>query len=229
MTAERAHCRADRRGARFGDPRPRPRRHEAVRRPAGRQQGRLRHPPRLDRLADRPERRRQDDLLQHDHRLLHADRRRRSSSTATRWRGLRGNKVKSLQPHQVTALGIGRTFQNIRLFSTMSALDNVLVGLHVHLKSRWWDAILRTPEPAPRRARRRRAGARAPRPRRPAGAREHLGPQPAVRRPAAPGDRPRDGHEPEAAAPRRADRRHEQRRDPRPDRLHPPPARRSSG
>jgi branched-chain amino acid transport system ATP-binding protein len=57
----------------------------------------------------------------------------------------RGNKVKSLPPHRVTALGIGRTFQNIRLFSTMSVLDNVLVGLHVHLKSRWWDAVLRTP------------------------------------------------------------------------------------
>jgi len=59
------------------------------------------------------------------------------------WRS--GNKVKSLPPHRVTALGIGRTFQNIRLFSTMSVLDNVLVGLNVHLKSRWWDAVLRTP------------------------------------------------------------------------------------
>ena len=57
----------------------------------------------------------------------------------------RGKNVKSLPPHKVTALGIGRTFQNIRLFSTMSVLDNVLVGLHVHLKSRWWDAIFRTP------------------------------------------------------------------------------------
>jgi branched-chain amino acid transport system ATP-binding protein len=57
----------------------------------------------------------------------------------------RGSKVKSLPPHLVTALGIGRTFQNIRLFSTMSVLDNVLVGLHVHLKSHWWDAVLRTP------------------------------------------------------------------------------------
>ena len=42
-------------------------------------------------------------------------------------------------------MGIGRTFQNIRLFGTMSALDNVLVGLHVHLKSHWWDAVLRSP------------------------------------------------------------------------------------
>ena len=57
----------------------------------------------------------------------------------------RGSKAKSLPPHRVTALGIGRTFQNIRLFSTMSVLDNVLVGLHVHLKSHWWDAVLRTP------------------------------------------------------------------------------------
>ena len=37
----------------------------------------------------------------------------------------KGSKVRSLKPHQVTALGIGRTFQNIRLFGTMSALDNV--------------------------------------------------------------------------------------------------------
>jgi branched-chain amino acid transport system ATP-binding protein len=57
----------------------------------------------------------------------------------------RGSRVRSLKPHQVTALGIGRTFQNIRLFGTMSALDNVLVGLHVHLKSHWWDGVLRTP------------------------------------------------------------------------------------
>jgi branched-chain amino acid transport system ATP-binding protein len=56
-----------------------------------------------------------------------------------------GSKVRSLKPFQVTALGIGRTFQNIRLFGTMSALDNVRVGLHVHLKSHWWDAVLRTP------------------------------------------------------------------------------------
>jgi branched-chain amino acid transport system ATP-binding protein len=57
----------------------------------------------------------------------------------------KGDKVQSLKPHQVTALGIGRTFQNIRLFGTMSALDNVRVGLTVHLKSRWWDSIVRTP------------------------------------------------------------------------------------
>ena len=56
-----------------------------------------------------------------------------------------GTRIKSLKPHQVTALGIGRTFQNIRLFGTMSAMDNIRVGLHVHLKSHWWDAVLRLP------------------------------------------------------------------------------------
>jgi branched-chain amino acid transport system ATP-binding protein len=57
----------------------------------------------------------------------------------------KGDKVLSRKPHEVTAMGIGRTFQNIRLFGTMSALDNVRVGLTVHLTSRWWDSIVRTP------------------------------------------------------------------------------------
>jgi branched-chain amino acid transport system ATP-binding protein len=56
-----------------------------------------------------------------------------------------GKKVKAMKPHEVTALGIGRTFQNIRLFGTMSALDNVRVGHNVHLKSHWWDSVLRSP------------------------------------------------------------------------------------
>jgi branched-chain amino acid transport system ATP-binding protein len=56
-----------------------------------------------------------------------------------------GGKVRSKKPHDVTAMGIGRTFQNIRLFGAMSALDNVRVGLNVHLKSHWWDSVLRTP------------------------------------------------------------------------------------
>jgi branched-chain amino acid transport system ATP-binding protein len=56
-----------------------------------------------------------------------------------------GDKVKSKKPHEVTAMGIGRTFQNIRLFGAMSVLDNVRVGLNVHLGSHWWDSVLRTP------------------------------------------------------------------------------------
>ncbi len=45
----------------------------------------------------------------------------------------------------MTRAGIARTFQNIRLFGTMSALDNVLVGMHSRLKANALDAILRLP------------------------------------------------------------------------------------
>jgi branched-chain amino acid transport system ATP-binding protein len=41
----------------------------------------------------------------------------------------------SLKPHQRSALGIGRTFQNIELFRNMSVLDNILLGRHLYLKS----------------------------------------------------------------------------------------------
>ena len=55
------------------------------------------------------------------------------------------DKVRSKKTHEVTAMGIGRTFQNIRLFGAMSVLDNVRVGLNTHLRSHWWDSVLRTP------------------------------------------------------------------------------------
>ena len=50
-----------------------------------------------------------------------------------------------IRPNEVTTLGVGRTFQNIRIFGQMTALENVLVGMHCRLSSRWWDAALRTP------------------------------------------------------------------------------------
>jgi branched-chain amino acid transport system ATP-binding protein len=49
-------------------------------------------------------------------------------------------------PHAYTQRGIGRTFQNIRLFQNMTALENVLVGMHVRLKSNAIQALLRTPK-----------------------------------------------------------------------------------
>jgi branched-chain amino acid transport system ATP-binding protein len=46
-----------------------------------------------------------------------------------------GTEISKLKPFQVTALGIARTFQNIRLFANMTAIENVLVGEHVRLHS----------------------------------------------------------------------------------------------
>src|ERR1051326_5584190 len=56
-----------------------------------------------------------------------------------------GANITGRKPHTITQLGIARTFQNIRLFGTMSALDNVLVGMHARLKSTPLDAVIRTP------------------------------------------------------------------------------------
>ena len=44
-----------------------------------------------------------------------------------------------------SSAGLGRTFQNIRLFQNMTALENVLVGMHTQLKANWLDALLSTP------------------------------------------------------------------------------------
>jgi branched-chain amino acid transport system ATP-binding protein len=58
---------------------------------------------------------------------------------------LDGAKGGWLRPDQVTAKGIARTFQNIRLFANMTALDNVLIGMHSRLKSTPLGAVLRLP------------------------------------------------------------------------------------
>jgi len=55
-----------------------------------------------------------------------------------------GEEVVNLPPHTITKLGIGRTFQNIRLFSQMSALENVLVGMHCRLHAGILGSIVRT-------------------------------------------------------------------------------------
>jgi branched-chain amino acid transport system ATP-binding protein len=57
----------------------------------------------------------------------------------------RGRRLDSTSPHKITGLGIARTFQNIRLFATMSALDNVLVGMHTRLRANALAAVLRLP------------------------------------------------------------------------------------
>ena len=52
---------------------------------------------------------------------------------------------KSARPNDMVVTGLGRTFQNIRLFQNMTAMENVLVGMHTKLGSTWIDAILSTP------------------------------------------------------------------------------------
>ena len=53
--------------------------------------------------------------------------------------------IAGLRPHQVLARGIARTFQNIRLFTAMTALENVMVARHARTRSLVLGAILRTP------------------------------------------------------------------------------------
>lgn len=52
-----------------------------------------------------------------------------------------GNGIAGLPAHQITAMGFARTFQNLRLFSSMTVLDNVLVGMGHHGKTGLWEAI----------------------------------------------------------------------------------------
>jgi branched-chain amino acid transport system ATP-binding protein len=56
-----------------------------------------------------------------------------------------GHDVTAKPPHAITKAGIGRTFQNIRLFPQMTALENVLVGMHSRLKGGILGSILGTP------------------------------------------------------------------------------------
>jgi branched-chain amino acid transport system ATP-binding protein len=57
-----------------------------------------------------------------------------------------GSSIVGMEPHEIAELGIGRTFQNIRLFSAMSSLANVMVGRHTRMKARWWASLLKLPQ-----------------------------------------------------------------------------------
>jgi branched-chain amino acid transport system ATP-binding protein len=56
-----------------------------------------------------------------------------------------GKSLIGLRPDQIAERGISRTFQNIRLFSNMSVIENILVGMHPHLKQSAVDSLFRLP------------------------------------------------------------------------------------
>ena len=69
-----------------------------------------------------------------------------------------GEDVTGARPHKVAARGIARTFQNIRLFANLSAMENVMIGRHLHTKSGLFTGVLGLPPgPAEERAVRERA------------------------------------------------------------------------
>ena len=55
----------------------------------------------------------------------------------------RGEELKNISPDRIAAMGIARTFQNIRLFANLSALENVMIGRHVRTSAGVVGAILR--------------------------------------------------------------------------------------
>jgi branched-chain amino acid transport system ATP-binding protein len=60
----------------------------------------------------------------------------------------KGGEISQKKPHEIAELGIARTFQNIRLFGELSALENVIIGRHLHTKSGIFTGVFGIP-PAP--------------------------------------------------------------------------------
>jgi branched-chain amino acid transport system ATP-binding protein len=71
---------------------------------------------------------------------------------------LDGDSIVGRTPHEIVERGIGRTFQNIRLFGAMSVIANVMVGHHARMNASWWASLLKLPsEREEEKATRRRA------------------------------------------------------------------------
>ena len=211
--------RGPRRRGRRGGARPR-RRHDAVRRRRRPQRRVADRPPRPDLRDHRPQRRRQD----------HA-----SSTASPACSGPTDGDIAPRGPRRSSAArrtrsprpGVARTFQNIRLFPNMTAIENVMVGTdarhttsvpgaaHRHARS----ATGRSGSAGPRRTRLLEFVGIAHRA-------EEVGPQPALRRPAPPRDRPGHRHAAQGAPARRAGRRLQPGREAGARRAHPPDPRR---
>jgi branched-chain amino acid transport system ATP-binding protein len=59
---------------------------------------------------------------------------------------INGTRVNGLRPFQISRLGVSRTFQNIRLFPSMSVLENVVTACHRHAKQSLFDGVFRLPK-----------------------------------------------------------------------------------
>jgi branched-chain amino acid transport system ATP-binding protein len=56
-----------------------------------------------------------------------------------------GESIVGLTPHAIVERGVGRTFQNIRLFGAMTVIANVMVGAHTRMQASWWASLLKLP------------------------------------------------------------------------------------
>lgn len=56
-----------------------------------------------------------------------------------------GNRIDGLKPYEISRRGVSRTFQNIRLFPSMSVLENVMTACHRHARQNLFDAVVRSP------------------------------------------------------------------------------------
>ena len=56
----------------------------------------------------------------------------------------KGRSIVGLKPHQITGMGVARTFQNIRLWNDMSVLDNIRISQHYNMGYSLWDALARS-------------------------------------------------------------------------------------
>lgn len=57
----------------------------------------------------------------------------------------RGADIAGARPHAICVLGVGRSFQNLRLFGELSVLDNVLLGRHSRMTNGFWVSLLGLP------------------------------------------------------------------------------------
>ncbi len=56
-----------------------------------------------------------------------------------------GSPIQGMPTDFIASIGISRTYQNVRLFGNLTAMENILIGLHTKLKSNWMDALIHSP------------------------------------------------------------------------------------